>query len=494
MGIVAQRNVEKRMNTIMFAVTAFVPVAALGFVMLFLQGTAIDCVVLLMLVLSVMVRLLERKLGHLAKYFYTCIFPVVGSILIAVTNDGKFGAISQTYMFGLILAIAYYEVRVVYVNAIATLGLNLVGLLLFPESYQKLHSYVVWVFIAIVYALSVVAATLIAGNTKKLFTSVEHDEQKMEGVLTDVKSAFEGLKGSSNQIYGTLDSFELLSKDIVGSTAAISDSADIQSKEVQGSLSIFSELEDRILQSENSVGETVRNMDILQEKNNQGIKSIHQLSEGFEENLRATQQATDEMAALSEKTASIGEIVESINSITSQTNLLALNAAIEAARAGEAGKGFAVVADEISALSAQSSEATTRIEDILDEIIQGVDHARDIMDGNRRIVIDSNDKLKDTVDVFHNMLKSSQTVVKVADKLKEELKGVVAIKDSLLTSMQTLSTMLQKSSEATEGISSTTEEQATAVREIVLSMDKVQASMDRLANVLEGTDNNMESK
>ena len=316
----------------------------------------------------------------------------------------------------------------------------------------------------------------------------------MESVLTDVKSAFEGLKGSSNQIYGTLDSFELLSKDIVGSTAAISDSADIQSKEVQGSLSIFSELEDRILQSENSVGETVRNMDILQEKNNQGIKSIHQLSEGFEENLRATQQATDEMAALSEKTASIGEIVESINSITSQTNLLALNAAIEAARAGEAGKGFAVVADEISALSAQSSEATTRIEDILDEIIQGVDHARDIMDGNRRIVIDSNDKLKDTVDVFHNMLKSSQTVVKVADKLKEELKGVVAIKDSLLTSMQTLSSMLQKSSEATEGISSTTEEQATAVREIVLSMDKVQASMDRLANVLEGTDNNMESK
>lgn len=478
------KNEEKQMNFIMFLLMLVLPMAAFGFVMLFIRGTIIDAIVFVMSALAIVVRIFEKTLGRIAKYLYISIVPVAGAVTIVVGNDGKFGAITQTYFLILILSIAYYDVSVIKVNMAVTIAINILGLIISTGAYLKYHSVVVWIFIWIVYCLAGTAAYIISRRTYSMFEVVAEKEGEEVELMGNVREAFENLQQSSENIYTSLNSFEQISKEIAASTGEISESTETQTHEVEGSLAICNELSNLIMESESRVGETVTTMNSMKQKNDEGIASISALSKKFEESIASNEEAMNEIVTLSQKSALIGGIVDSIHQIAQQTNLLALNAAIEAARAGEAGKGFAVVADEINALSAQSTEATQKIDEILKDIIGTVEQANGIMKRNNEVVNETHDKLDDTVEIFHTMLKSSENVIKVTDTLEQELKNIVQMKERLLVSMNKLTEVSERSAASTEEINASTQEQVAAIAIIIESMEQVQGGMEHLSTIL----------
>lgn len=478
------KSEEKRMNLIMFASYLMIPVVAFLFVLFFNGGSMKDSVALIMIVLDILIKIFEKPLGKYAKYLYVSIMPVIGAIVIVAGTPGAFAAMVEAYFLILILTIPYYDLSVIIVYSAVLIISNLAAMLIFPEPFLVMDTIPVWVFILMVYALAVLIAVLIVTRAHTLFIAVEHKEQETEEALENVRTAFEGMRESSGEIYDALHNFEASATEIAASTEEISKSADQQIQQVQGSIDIFSDLNDKIASSEDRALQTIENIQKLKDKNDQGIASITELSEKFRENTEATKAASEGVTLLAQKSNSIGEIIESIGQIARQTNLLALNAAIEAARAGEAGKGFAVVADEINSLSSESSNATKKIDAILQDIISTVSEINGVMDNNNMIVSESSAKLNDTIEIFDAILHSSEEVIEIINLLKEELDHIVAIKEQLSTAMQSVEDISQKSVENTKEINASTEAQAAGMENIMKTMENVQSSMGKLAAVL----------
>jgi len=484
MSLDVLKNEEKLMNRILFLFDAAIPAVAFAYVMLFNGGSWIDAIALCMSVLSILTKLLEGVLGKYAKYIYTNIVPLLGAITIVVGNDGVFGAMTNAYFLVTVLTVPYYDISVIKVNAIVTVVVNALLMVIFPGAFVKMHTVSIWVFIAMVYCLFIIACVYIASRTRGLFTNVETKENEMERLLETVKTTFDSVQESSSSIFDSVSGVKQLSQEIVSSTEEISSSADLQIEEVAGSVEIFNELNEGIYHSENNVNETVDNMQQLKEKNDDGIASIEKLSKKFDRNIQTTKEASDEIATLLKKSSLIGEIISSINEIARQTNLLALNAAIEAARAGEAGRGFAVVADEINNLSAESSRATEKIDEILKDITGTIEHTSEIMQDNHIIVEESHEQLQSTVEVFENMLKSSEVVIETVNGLKADLAHIFAIKDKLKAAMDKVEDMSKQAAGNTSEISSSTVEQMAEIESILKSMEAVQEGMKDLAAIL----------
>ena len=478
------KNEEKRMNMILFVFLDVIPIVAVVYVLLFNGGSGRDAVALAMVAASLLIKVFEKKLGAYAKYMYISVLPLFGALTLGVGTPGVFGAMVEAYFLVLFLAVPYYDLSVIKVCAAVTVGVNAIGLIIFRQAYLSMYTLPIWIFIIMVYVLAIAAAAFIVFRARSLFAAVEQKEGEVEELLENIRGAFEGLQESSQSIYDSLHTFEQSSSEIAASTEEISASVEQQIEQVEGSIQIFNDLDGRIGDSEARVLQTVENMKQLEEKNNEGIVSIGELSKKFSENIKATQVASEGMAELAQKSSSIGEIIDSISQIAKQTNLLALNAAIEAARAGEAGKGFGVVADEINALSGESSSATQKIDAILKDIIATIDDTNKVIDRNTVIVRESSDKLDDTVKIFDTMLKSSEQVIEETDKLQGELSGIVEIKERLLDAMTQVEKISQISVQGTTEISSSTQQQVTGVETILSSMAKVQAGIDRLANIL----------
>ena len=143
-----------------------------------------------------------------------------------------------------------------------------------------------------------------------------------------------------------------------------------------------------------------------------------------------------------------------------------------------------MVAEEIKKLSEQSAVSTSKIDEILKEIVSIVQSTRETMSHNSAVVSESAGKLNITVDVFKTMIESSKEVVGVIGELSRELKNISDLKENMHSSMEKLADISENAAESTKEISTSTEEQVISVESVMAAMESVQKSIDNLSKIL----------
>ncbi len=163
-----------------------------------------------------------------------------------------------------------------------------------------------------------------------------------------------------------------------------------------------------------------------------GAQKVRQTIAGMDLIREQIQETSKRIKRLGESSQEIGDIIGLINGIAEQTNVLALNAAIQAASAGGAGKGFAMVADEVQELAESATQATRRIESLV-QTIQA-----------------------DTSEAVHSMESTTTEVVRGANQAEDAgaaLEKIETVSNDLSSMIQEISAEAQAQSAAATRIS-----------------------------------------
>ncbi len=174
-------------QTIAIFCTAEIATLSLAYllVMIFLDGTKEDNIVLLMIVYCMVVYLIKSKYTKTAKCMLSCSSGLFAIVTI-VSNTGHYGAIASTFFLFLIISMAYHDIFQVLLSSVSVLSTNILGIIFFRDAFLKVHNMTVWMFIFVIFVIATVIALIITSRTHNLFEK-ERQLQLSEFELTHLE-------------------------------------------------------------------------------------------------------------------------------------------------------------------------------------------------------------------------------------------------------------------------------------------------------------------
>lgn len=299
-------------------------------------------------------------------------------------------------------------------------------------------------------------------------------------LVGEIRNAAELISAASEEFSASSEETLQSSDQISASIQTISASTEEQTNFIEEAKDVVSNISNKITAITEYIQQTNRTVHDAVQAANTGSKviddTIHQMKMIEEK----TNSASVSINLLGQKSDKINEIISVITSIADQTNLLALNAAIEAARAGEYGKGFAVVADEVRKLAEQSSEASRKISELIQEIQREIADSVDAMNAGNSAVHDGIHYVERAGNEFSNIAFAVDQVSEHMQKILEESSQIKEHSKLMVDDMEKIVHRSIETTSSIQEISSASEEQHSAMQEIAAAADELAKMAEEL--------------
>ena len=272
----------------------------------------------------------------------------------------------------------------------------------------------------------------------------------MTGAIADaVNFAVEQLRELVTGINITAQTVSESAQETMDTTSKLAEASSWQAEQVQEANDTINDMAESFdgmaKKSRDSNEVAQRSVDIA----HKGSQMVQQTIVGMDTIRDQIQETSKRIKRLGESSQEIGDIVELINGIAEQTNILALNAAIQSASAGGAGRGFAVVADEVQRLAERATNATRRIELLVQNIQTDTSEAVVSMESTTSEVVSGAEKAEDAGEALKRIESVSRDLSAMIEETSKEAQTQSATAKQVADQMNSIRDVSIRTSEGT---------------------------------------------